>query len=165
MVNENPNFNPSQTLRILYKETCFNKTCLEEAIYTVAWFAPLGFKKRVAMTPYLEYKGLDYDSGVRCFTEVKTTAKILIILAFFKPEYIKIWIHRWRNMFFVWSYIYSLLRTLAPLLLRVQNKVWEVKTAIMGVWDKPWVGKTRYVSKVLRYSCLVAFAKMAVLFV
>ena len=42
------------------------------------------------MTPYLEYKGLDYDSGVRCFTEVKTTAKILIILAFFKPEYIKI---------------------------------------------------------------------------
>ena len=44
---------------------------------------------------------LEYDSGVCCFKEIKTTAKILIILAFFlNQKYIKIQINREINIIF-----------------------------------------------------------------
>ena len=50
---------------------------------------------------------LDYDSRVCCFKEVKTTAKILLILAFQKPEI-------QTNKYIFGLIIYASLRTLAP---------------------------------------------------
>ena len=43
---------------------------------------PQGFETRVRGTPMWSKGVLDYGSGVCCFKEVKTTAKILITLAF-----------------------------------------------------------------------------------
>ena len=45
----------------------------------------MAFKRGSQGLPLWSKGVLDYDSGVCCFKEVKTTAKVLIILAF-KPE-------------------------------------------------------------------------------
>ena len=74
-------------LTLHYKNTSWH--CLDE---TLESFADLGilysgyslrpFKSGSQRLPMWSKGVLDYDSEVCCFKEVKTTAKILIILAF-----------------------------------------------------------------------------------
>ena len=60
------------------------KPCTRPHVLKERWCRdfPQGFETRVSGAPNVEKGVLDYDSGVFCFNEIKTTTKILIILAF-----------------------------------------------------------------------------------